>query len=69
MQDLTEIPFDFKTLQDLIVGNPVFLDSTIVSYKKTNDRILMSTIGKYLNIYLHLPIIKIFYYCTVNWMM
>lgn len=25
LQEVTGIPFDFKTLQDLIVGNPVFL--------------------------------------------
>ena len=45
LQDVTEIPFDYKTLQDLLVGNPIFLDSTIVSYKKTEDRILISTAG------------------------
>lgn len=45
LQDVTEIPFDYKTLQDLLVGNPIFLDSTIVSYKKTEDKILISTAG------------------------
>lgn len=47
LQEITEIPFDFKTLQDLLVGNPVFLDSNIVSYRKTDDHILLATIGKY----------------------
>jgi hypothetical protein len=48
LQDVTGIPFDLKTLQDLLVGNPVFLDSNnIVYYKKANDKILLATIGKY----------------------
>jgi hypothetical protein len=48
LQDLTEIPFDFKTLQDFFVGNPVFLeDNTLVSYRKTDDRVLLSTVGKF----------------------
>jgi hypothetical protein len=47
LQDLTEIPFDFKTLQDLLVGNPVFLDTTIISFKKSEDHTLLATVGKY----------------------
>lgn len=47
LQEITAIPFDFKTLQDLLVGNPIFLDDKIVSYKKTDNIILVSTIGKY----------------------
>ncbi|WP_207495679.1 DUF4292 domain-containing protein [Aridibaculum aurantiacum] len=33
LQEMTQLPFDFQTLQDLVVGNPVFIDSNIVSYK------------------------------------
>jgi hypothetical protein len=48
LQDVTGIPFDFKTLQDLLVGNPVFLDSNnIVYYKQTSNKILLATVGKY----------------------
>jgi hypothetical protein len=47
LQEVTQIPFDFYTLQDLLVGNPVFMDSTIVAFKKTDDAILISTLGKY----------------------
>jgi hypothetical protein len=47
LQEVTEIPFDYKTLQDLLVGNPVFVDSNIVYYKKTDDQILFSMVGKY----------------------
>ena len=41
LQDITELPFDFITLQDLIVGNPVFVDSNIVSYKANANRELL----------------------------
>jgi len=47
LQEVTEIPFDYKTLQDLLVGNPVFVDSNIVYYKKTDDQILFSMVGTY----------------------
>lgn len=47
LQDITAIPFDFQTLQNLLVGNPIFLEDKIVSYKKTESMILVSTIGKY----------------------
>jgi len=45
LQELTKVPFDFKTLQDLIIGNPVYLDKNIISYTDQGDRISMSTIG------------------------
>jgi Domain of unknown function (DUF4292) len=47
LQEVTEIPFDYKTLQDLLIGNPVFTDSNIVYYKKTDNQILFSMVGNY----------------------
>lgn len=47
LQEVTEIPFDFKTLQNLLVGNPVFLDDSVVSYKESGSKILLATLGKY----------------------
>ncbi len=47
LQEVTEIPFDYKTLQDLLVGNPVFTDSNIVYYKKTENQVLFSMAGKF----------------------
>lgn len=47
LQEVTEIPFDYETLQNLLVGNPVFVDSNIVHYKKTDNQILFSMVGKY----------------------
>jgi hypothetical protein len=46
LQVVTEIPFDYKTLQDLIIGNPIFLGDSIQSYREVNDKILMSTINR-----------------------
>jgi len=47
LQEVTEIPFDYKTLQDLLVGNPVFMDSNIVYYKRTENQVLISSVGKF----------------------
>jgi hypothetical protein len=47
LQEVTSLPFDFTTLQDLIVGNPVFLDPNVVSYKTNpNNELLVLMIGK-----------------------
>ncbi len=47
LQEVTQIPFGYSTIQDLLVGNPVFVDSTIKSYKRADDKVLVSTIGPY----------------------
>ncbi|HTB53150.1 MAG TPA: DUF4292 domain-containing protein [Ferruginibacter sp.] len=47
LQETTEIPFDFKTLQDLIIGNPIYFNTPITSYKLTGNKILLATAGKY----------------------
>jgi hypothetical protein len=47
IEKIAKIPLDFKTLQDLIVGNPIYLGDNVVGYKVTENRILLSTIGKY----------------------
>lgn len=46
LQEITELPFDFKTLQDLIVGNPVFADSNIASYRmNANNELSILMVG------------------------
>lgn len=47
LQDVTQIPFDFYTLQDLLVGNPVYVDSNVVNYRKADQVILLSMAGKF----------------------
>ncbi|MDB5230677.1 MAG: hypothetical protein JWN76_1482 [Chitinophagaceae bacterium] len=46
LQDLVQIPFDFKTLQNLIVGNPIFLDNNVVSYKVKENETLVLMVGQ-----------------------
>lgn len=45
LQEVTALPLDLKTLQDLIVGNPVFLDSNVVSYTKFDGSVSLLSIG------------------------
>jgi hypothetical protein len=47
LQDVTSLPLNLHILQDLIIGNPVFLDSNIVSYSTGNNIITMLSIGTY----------------------
>lgn len=52
LQEVTQVPFNFTTLQDVLIGNPVFLDSNIVSYKAlNNNQMLVLMIG---NVFKHL---------------
>lgn len=45
LQEVTSLPLDLKTLQDLIIGNPVFLDRNIVSYTTTANQISLLSVG------------------------
>ena len=45
LQDVTHIPFDFKTIQDMLIGNPVFFSENNVLFKKRDDLVLVSAIG------------------------
>jgi hypothetical protein len=46
LQEVTQIPFDYSTLQDLLVGNPVFMNNNVSSYRKTENQVLLSVTGK-----------------------
>ncbi|MBC7850218.1 MAG: DUF4292 domain-containing protein [Chitinophagaceae bacterium] len=45
LQEVARVPFTFKELQNIIIGNPVYLDSAIHAYKKEEDRISLISIG------------------------
>ena len=45
LQSITQVPFDYSTLEDLIIGNPVYLDRTIVSYTDQGEKISLATVG------------------------
>ena len=43
LQEITEIPFDFKTLQNLLVGNPIFYNDNNITVRKFEDFLLVSS--------------------------
>jgi len=45
LQEVTQIPFDFKTIQDILLGNPVFFNDSNATFKKADQLILVSSIG------------------------
>jgi len=45
LKELVNLPFDFYPLQDLLLGNPVYLDSNVVSYKKNDQSITLMSAG------------------------
>jgi hypothetical protein len=47
LKDVTALPLDLPTVQDLIVGNAVFLDSNIVSYSADNNVVSLLSVGQW----------------------
>ncbi len=45
LREMTSLPVDFSTLQDLIIGNPVFLDSNIVAYTENETITSLTAVG------------------------
>ena len=55
LQEAIHLPVDFKTLQDLLIGNPIFLDSSnILFYKKEQAGLSLMSIGNLFKNYLTL---------------
>ncbi len=46
LQQMTGLPVDFSALQDIVVGNPVFIDSNINSYVTDSNHLQILMIGK-----------------------
>ncbi|MEO6406549.1 MAG: DUF4292 domain-containing protein [Ferruginibacter sp.] len=46
LQEVTEIPFDFNTLQNMLIGNPIFFNRDQASIRKIENFILLSSLGK-----------------------
>lgn len=51
LTEVTKIPFDFTTIQNILIGNPIFLDSNVVSYRNAEDQINILMVG---NLFKHL---------------
>lgn len=47
VQEVTGLPLDLPSLQDLIIGNPVFVDSNIVSFVRSGNTMSLLSIGEW----------------------
>jgi hypothetical protein len=47
VKDIAQIPLNFSTLQDLIIGNPIYVGDSIVAFRQTENHILIGTVGKF----------------------
>ena len=47
LQEVTALPLSLSTLQDLLVGNPVFLEPNIVSYSKSPGTVSLLSLGDF----------------------
>lgn len=47
LQEIAALPLDLHTVQQLIIGNPVFLDSNIVSYAASGSEISLLNEGQW----------------------
>src|SRR5678815_3772953 len=46
LKEVSALPVNLTTLQDLLIGNAVFVDSNIISYSKFDNSISLLSIGK-----------------------
>ena len=46
LREVANIPLTFTELQDLLIGNPVYLDSNIVGYKKEETTVSLVSVGE-----------------------
>ncbi|MBS1737464.1 MAG: DUF4292 domain-containing protein [Bacteroidetes bacterium] len=44
LETVSQIPLTFSTLQDLLIGNPIYVGDSILSFKKTENYFFVSTI-------------------------
>jgi outer membrane biogenesis lipoprotein LolB len=47
LQEMTELPLDLKSLQDLLLGNPVYFSEPIISYSRDANTITMLSNSEY----------------------
>jgi hypothetical protein len=45
LQEMSHLPFDFKTMQSILLGNPIYLDSNILFYRKDAQGISVLSVG------------------------
>ena len=46
LENITKVPFNYRTLEDLILGNPLYLENSVVAYADQGEKISLSTLGE-----------------------
>ncbi len=47
LQEVTALPLNLRTVQDLLIGNPVFVDSNVVSFSRSGEALTLVTLGQW----------------------
>ncbi len=47
IESFAHIPMNFELLQNILIGNPVYIGDSIVSYRQTENHILIGTVGDF----------------------
>jgi hypothetical protein len=47
LQEMIKLPVDFYTLQDLLLGNPIFFPDNIISYRNSGNTLLALSVGDF----------------------
>ncbi|RYY61891.1 MAG: DUF4292 domain-containing protein [Chitinophagaceae bacterium] len=47
LQEITKLPLTLGTLQEILIGNPVFLDSNILSFSKNANTVSLLSTGEF----------------------
>ena len=45
LQEVAKLPLTLSVLQNLLIGNPVYLDSNVVSYSRYDDHLSLLSLG------------------------
>lgn len=45
VENIAHIPLSFSLLQDILIGNPVYVGDSIVSYQETASQVMIGTVG------------------------
>ncbi len=47
LQEVTSLPLGLKTVQDLLIGNPVYLDSNIIAYSTNENSVSLLSVSEW----------------------
>ena len=47
LQEITALPLDMATLQDILIGNPVFIDGKLTAYTKAGENMSILILGNW----------------------